>query len=209
MKPLPLKTDIYSCGPTVYGYTHIGNARAAISADFIAKQHCADGGTVRLAMNFTDIDDKIIEVANKTSKTHTEVSQFYIDAYLADMKALDVNVDFRPKVSENIPQIIDIIQTLIDKGFAKQVNGDIVFITDNYVGYGALSGWRKGVNKTGDFALWKSVKPNEPSWESPWGNGRPGWHIECSAMLKSVFGKADLHMGGSDLLFPHHENEIA
>jgi len=220
----PGKVRMYCCGPTVYNFIHVGNARPTIMFDVIRRYFEYKGYEVNFVQNFTDVDDKIIKRANEEGITSTEVAEKYIAEYFTDAKALGVRpATVHPKATENIPQIIEIVQTLIDKGYAYEVNGDVYYRTLKFEGYGKLShqpiedlqsGARIEVGDIKenplDFALWKAAKPGEPYWESPWGNGRPGWHIECSAMSNRYLGKTiDIHCGGCDLAFPHHENEIA
>lgn len=224
----PLKKDevsIYCCGVTPYNAPHIGNARPFVIWDAIRRFFKKLGYKVRYIQNFTDVDDKIINAANEKGVTWKEISEKYIDVYFKSMDALNVRrADFYPKVSETMDDIIKMIQGLIDKNFAYVLdNGDVFYSIEQNKNYGKLSdrklsemlaGARVEVDKRKhnpmDFALWKSAKPGEPYWESPWGKGRPGWHIECSAMsLKYLGEKFDFHGGGSDLIFPHHENEIA
>ena len=219
------KVRIYVCGPTVYNYFHIGNARPFVVFDTLRKYLKYRGYQVKFVQNFTDVDDKIINKAREEGITAPEVSEKYIEEYFKDAAALNVEkADVHPKVSEHIPEIIDFVQTLVDRGYAYERNGDVYFSTRKFDGYGKLSkkdidelesGARIAVNEDKDdpldFALWKARKePDEIAWESPWGMGRPGWHIECSAMAKKHLGDTiDIHAGGQDLQFPHHENEIA
>ena len=218
------KVRMYCCGPTVYNYIHVGNARPIIMFDVLRRYLEYRGYEVNFVQNFTDVDDKIIKKANEEGVTSQEIAEKYIAEYWQDVKALGVReATVHPKATENIPQIIEIIETLIEKGYAYAVDGDVYYRTMKFDGYGKLShqnleelqaGARIDVNDVKenpmDFALWKSAKPGEPAWESPWGQGRPGWHIECSAMSNRYLGKTiDIHTGGMDLAFPHHENEIA
>ncbi|MBQ6401152.1 MAG: cysteine--tRNA ligase [Firmicutes bacterium] len=219
------KVRIYVCGPTVYNYFHIGNARPFVVFDTLRKYLQYRGYDVKFVQNFTDVDDKIINKAREEGVTAPEISEKYIEEYYRDAAALNVTkADVHPKVSEHIPEIIAFVQTLIDKGYAYERNGDVYFSTRKFKGYGKLSkkdidelesGARIAINEDKDdpldFALWKARKePDEIAWESPWGMGRPGWHIECSAMAKKHLGDTiDIHAGGQDLQFPHHENEIA
>ena len=220
----PGKVRMYACGPTVYNYIHVGNARPIIMFDVLRRYLEYRGYEVTFVQNFTDVDDKIIKRANEEGITSEEVAKKYIAEYFTDAHALGVReATVHPKATENIQQIIDLITTLIDKGYAYEVNGDVYYRTLKFKDYGKLShqpiedlqsGARIDVNDIKenplDFALWKAAKPGEPFWESPWGKGRPGWHIECSAMSNRYLGKTiDIHCGGSDLAFPHHENEIA
>lgn len=215
---------IYACGPTVYNYIHIGNARPLCVFDVLRRYLEYRGNKVRFVQNFTDIDDKIIRRANEEGVTFSEISEKYIKEFQIDAKGLNVReATVHPKATENIDEIINIISTLIDKGYAYAVDGDVYFSTKKFKGYGKLShqpleeleaGARINVGEKKrepmDFALWKAAKPGEPYWESPWGQGRPGWHIECSAMIHRYLGNTiDIHCGGQDLIFPHHENEIA
>ena len=220
----PGKVRMYACGPTVYNYIHVGNARPIIMFDVLRRYLEYRGYEVTFVQNFTDVDDKIIKRANEEGISSEEVAKKYIAEYFTDAHALGVReATVHPKATENIQQIIDLITTLIDKGYAYEVNGDVYYRTLKFRDYGKLShqpiedlqsGARIDVNDIKenplDFALWKAAKPGEPFWPSPWGNGRPGWHIECSAMSNRYLGKTiDIHCGGSDLAFPHHENEIA
>lgn len=216
---------IYVCGPTVYNYFHIGNARPFVVFDTLRKYLQYRGYKVKFVQNFTDVDDKIINRAREEHLTAKEVSEKYIEEYYKDAAALNVTkADVHPKVSEHIPEIIKFVQTLIDKGYAYEVNGDVYFSTRKFKEYGKLSkqniedlesGARIAVGEIKedplDFALWKAQKEeDEIAWDCPWGKGRPGWHIECSAMSKKHLGDTiDIHAGGQDLQFPHHENEIA
>ena len=216
---------IYVCGPTVYNFFHIGNARPFVVFDTLRKYLEYRGCKVKFVQNFTDVDDKIINKAREEGVTAPEISEKYIEEYYKDAAALNVKkADVHPKVSEHIPEIIDFVSTLTDKGYAYEVDGDVYFSTRKFEGYGKLSrqniedleaGARIAVGDIKqdplDFALWKAQKaPDEIAWDSPWGKGRPGWHIECSAMSKKHLGDTiDIHAGGQDLQFPHHENEIA
>lgn len=218
------KVGIYVCGPTVYNYIHIGNARPICVFDVLRRFLKYIGYEVKFVQNFTDVDDKIIKRANEEGVQSTEISEKYIQEFLTDLKGLNaMEADISPKVTESMDIIIDLIKTLVDKGYAYQAGGDVYFRTRKFKGYGKLikqsiddlmSGARIDVNDIKedplDFALWKAAKEGEPFWESPWGKGRPGWHIECSAMSKHYIGETiDIHGGGVDLIFPHHENEIA
>ena len=223
----PLKegqVSIYVCGVTPYNHPHIGNARPFVTWDVIKRYFTHLGYKVKHIQNFTDVDDKIIRTANQEGVNWSDISTRYINSYFEVMDKLHVkHADIYPKVSQTIPEIIDMISVLIDKGYAYELNGDVYFSVEKFKGYGKLSGRkledmmagaRIEVNESKhnpmDFALWKAAKPGEPFWESPWGNGRPGWHIECSTMSLKYLGKTfDFHGGGSDLIFPHHENEIA
>ncbi|KAB3532399.1 cysteine--tRNA ligase [Alkaliphilus serpentinus] len=221
---VPGEVKMYACGPTVYNYFHIGNARTFMTFDALRRYFQYRGYKVTFVQNFTDVDDKIIAKAKKEGIPASEVSEKYIKEYFFDADSLGImRADVHPKVTENIPEIIDFIKGLVDKGFAYYANGDVYFDVERFHGYGKLSkqsiedlqsGARIEVNEQKknplDFVLWKSAKPQEPSWDSPWGLGRPGWHIECSAMVKKYLGETiDIHGGGGDLVFPHHENEIA
>ena len=222
---VPGEYKIYACGPTVYNYIHIGNARPLCVFDVLRRYLEYRGYKVTFVQNFTDIDDKIIKKANEEGTDYLTVAKKYIEEYWTDAKGMNIRpADIHPKATENIDEIIEIITTLIDKGHAYAVeNGDVYFSTKTFGGYGKLShqpledleaGARINIGELKhdpmDFALWKSAKPGEPYWESPWGQGRPGWHIECSAMNRRFLGNTiDIHCGGQDLIFPHHENEIA
>lgn len=218
------KVKIYACGPTVYNYIHIGNARPLCVFDILRRYLEYRGYEVTFVQNFTDIDDKIIRRANEEGVSYKEISEKYIEEFWTDAKGLNVReATVHPKATENIGEIINIISTLIEKGYAYEADGDVYFSPKKFSGYGKLShqpledleaGARIMVGEVKkepmDFALWKAAKPGEPYWESPWGHGRPGWHIECSAMNRRYLGKTiDIHCGGQDLIFPHHENEIA
>ncbi len=215
---------IYACGPTVYNYIHIGNARPICVFDVLRRYLEYKGNKVTYVQNFTDIDDKIINRANEEGTTFKEVSEKYIAEYKTDAHGLNVrDASVHPKATENIENIIAMVSTLIDKGFAYESGGDVYFSTLKFKEYGKLShqplddlmaGARINIGElkreSMDFALWKASKPGEPAWDSPWGKGRPGWHIECSAMSCRYLGTTiDIHCGGQDLIFPHHENEIA
>ena len=218
------KVKIYACGPTVYNFIHIGNARPLCVFDVLRRYLEYRGFDVRFVQNFTDIDDKIIRRANEEGVSYKEISEKYIEEFWTDAKGLNVReATVHPKATENIDEIINIISTLVDKGYAYEADGDVYFSPKKFKEYGKLShqpledleaGARIMVGEVKkepmDFALWKNAKPGEPYWESPWGNGRPGWHIECSAMNRRYLGTTiDIHCGGQDLIFPHHENEIA
>ena len=215
---------MYSCGPTVYDYFHIGNARPFIVFDCLRRYFEYRGYKVNFVQNFTDIDDKMINRANKEGITVKELGERFIAEYFKDAEALGIQkATVHPKATENIDSIIEIIKKLEDKGYAYAVNGNVYFSTKKFRQYGKLSGQPMDELEAGaridiseekkdvmDFALWKSQKPGEPAWESPWGMGRPGWHIECSAMVNKYLGETiDIHSGGQDLVFPHHENEVA
>ncbi|MCM3715706.1 cysteine--tRNA ligase [Alkalihalobacillus oceani] len=218
------KVKMYVCGPTVYNYIHIGNARPPIVYDMVRRYLEYRGYEVTFISNFTDVDDKIIRAAHELGEDVFAVANRFIEAYHQDTCALGVRkADLHPRVTETIPEIITFIATLIEKGYAYEAGGDVYFRTRKFDGYGKLSsqsiedlrsGARIEVDERKedplDFVLWKAAKEGEISWESPWGDGRPGWHIECSAMVKKYLGDTiDIHAGGQDLAFPHHENEIA
>ena len=218
------EVSIYVCGVTPYNHPHIGNARPFVTWDVIKRYLRKCGYSVKHVQNFTDVDDKIIRTANSEGVKWSDISTRYIDSYFEVMDKLNVQrADIYPKVSEHIPDIIAMIQTLVDKGYAYPMDGDVYFSVEKFAGYGKLSGRKLDDMQAGarvevddrkqnpmDFALWKAAKTGEPAWESPWGNGRPGWHIECSTMSLKYLGETfDFHGGGSDLIFPHHENEIA
>ncbi|OPZ92339.1 MAG: Cysteine--tRNA ligase [Firmicutes bacterium ADurb.Bin419] len=215
---------MYSCGPTVYNYFHIGNARPFIIFDTVRRYLEYRGYKVNFVQNFTDIDDKMIKRANEENITVKELADRFISEYFTDAKGLGIDkATIHPKATENIDAIIELIKKLEDNGFAYSVNGDVYFSTRKFKEYGKLShqslddleiGSRIDVDERKqdpmDFAIWKAQKPGEPAWDSPWGKGRPGWHIECSAMANKYLGETiDIHSGGQDLVFPHHENEIA
>lgn len=218
------KVKMYVCGPTVYNFIHIGNARPPIVFDTVRKYLQYRGYDVKYVSNFTDVDDKIIRVANELGEEVPVVSQRFIDAYFNDVLALGcTKADVHPRVTESMDIIIEFIKTLIEKGFAYESEGDVYYHTRKFNGYGKLSqqsiddlhaGARIEVGEKKqdplDFVLWKAAKEGEIFWDSPWGKGRPGWHIECSAMARKYLGDSiDIHAGGQDLAFPHHENEIA
>ena len=218
------KVKMYVCGPTVYNYIHLGNARPIVVFDTLARYFKYKGMEVDYVQNFTDVDDKIINKSIEEGISASEVSEKYIKCFFEDVNRLNILESVkRPKVTENMAEIIEIIQKLIDNGFAYEKDGDVYFEVKKYKDYGKLSnqkieelelGARIDVSEIKknpvDFALWKKKKDGEPFWESPWGQGRPGWHIECSAMAKKYLGNTfDIHGGGQDLVFPHHENEIA
>jgi len=221
----PGEVSIYCCGVTPYNAPHIGNARPFVTWDVIRRYFASKGLTVHYIQNFTDVDDKIIRTANSEHTTWKDVADRNIAIYFHSMDALGVRLAEKyPRVSETMADIIAMVQKLIDKGYAYALeNGDVFYSVEKFQGYGKLSGRKLSDMQAGarievderkhhpmDFALWKSAKPGEPSWDSPWGKGRPGWHIECSTMsLKYLGEKFDFHGGGSDLIFPHHENEIA
>lgn len=218
------EVKIYACGPTVYNYIHIGNARPICAFDVLRRYLKYRGYKVTYVQNFTDVDDKIIKKANEEGVTAHEISEKYIAEYKKDAHGLNVmDADIHPKVTESMDIIIDIVKVLVEKGYAYESNGDVYFRTSKFKDYGKLSkmpidelraGARVDISEHKedplDFAVWKAAKPGEPYWESPWGKGRPGWHIECSAMSRHYIGSTlDIHCGGQDLIFPHHENEIA
>ena len=215
---------MYSCGPTVYNYFHIGNARPFIIFDTLRRYLEYSGYKVYFVQNFTDIDDKMINKANEMGITVKELADCYIDEYFKDADGLGIKrATWHPRATDNIDAIIEIVKALEEKGYAYNVDGDVYFAAKKFDEYGKLShqpledlesGARIDINEAKrdpmDFALWKKQKPGEPAWESPWGMGRPGWHIECSAMANKFLAKTiDIHSGGQDLIFPHHENEIA
>lgn len=218
------KVKMYVCGPTVYNYIHIGNARPFIIFDTLRRYLEYRGYDVTYVQNFTDVDDKIIKRGHEEQISPEDVANKYIDEYFVDADGLGIKrANVHPRVTDNIQQIIDFVKELEKKGYAYEVNGDVYFDTKKFEGYGKLSkqnqddleaGSRIEVNDQKrhpmDFVLWKSKKDGEPGWESPWGEGRPGWHIECSVMSNRYLGETiDIHAGGQDLAFPHHENEIA
>lgn len=218
------KVRMYVCGPTVYNYIHVGNARVFILFDVLRRYLEYRGFEVTYVQNFTDIDDKIINKANEQNTTSDKIAEKYIAEYMTDVRGLGVReATIHPKATENVKEIIDMASALIDNGYAYASGSDVYYRTSKFEGYGKLShqpleelmaGARVDVTEVKenpmDFALWKGAKPGEPSWESPWGPGRPGWHIECSAMAHRYLGDTiDIHCGGQDLIFPHHENEIA
>lgn len=225
----PLKDNevsMYVCGPTVYNYIHIGNARPAVVFDTVRRYFEYRGYKVNYVQNFTDVDDKMIKKANSEGVSVKEIADRYIKAYLEDTSKINLKEEgmIRPKATEHIDDMIKIINSLIEKGYAYEIDGDVYFEVEKFKdGYGVLSkqniddlksGARIDVNDIKkspiDFALWKKSKENEPYWDSPWGKGRPGWHIECSAMSSKYLGNNfDIHGGGQDLIFPHHENEMA
>ncbi|AEB94320.1 cysteine--tRNA ligase [Metallosphaera cuprina] len=217
----PHSVRMYVCGPTVYDEVHIGHGRTFVSFDAISRYLRLKGFNVIRVQNITDIDDKIINKAKSVGKSWNEVSEYYTKSYLEMINLLKVKIDIHPKVSSHIKEIIDFVQGLIDRGHAYVANGSVYFDVDTYPKYGELSNIRKEEWDQGeeivkekknpyDFALWKAYKPGEPFWDSPWGKGRPGWHIECSTMSTRYLGtKIDIHGGGIDLVFPHHENERA
>lgn len=220
----PNKVRMYVCGPTVYADAHLGHAMSALVFDIVRRYLEYRDYEVRYVMNFTDVDDKIINKANDMGVDPHELAQKYIDSYKRNLEGLNIKpATVHPRATEDMPQIIEMIQALIDKDAAYEVNGDVYYSVESDDDYGKLSGRSLETMNAGsriqvderkdhpmDFALWKSAKPGEPAWESPWGMGRPGWHIECSAMNMTHLGEQiDIHGGGNDLIFPHHENEIA
>jgi cysteinyl-tRNA synthetase len=220
----PGEVKMYSCGPTVYNYFHIGNARPFIIFDILRRYFEYRGNKVTFVQNFTDVDDKIIKRAKEEHITEREVADKFIYEYFKDAEALNIRkATYHPRVTEHIPEIIDIIKRLEANGLIYMLDGDVYYDTAKFEKYGRLgkqnledleAGSRvelaEGKRSISDFVLWKKQKPGEPTWESPWGMGRPGWHIECSAMSMKYLGETiDIHSGGLDLIFPHHENEIA
>ena len=220
----PVNVNMYVCGPTVYNYFHIGNGRTFIVFDTIRRYMEYRGYEVNFVQNFTDIDDKMIKRANEEGTTVKELGDRYIDEYYKDADNLKLKrATCNPRATEHMDDIIEFVKELVDKGLAYAVDGDVYFSTKEFKDYGKLSGQNIEDLQSGarisvderkkdpmDFALWKSQKPGEPAWESPWGMGRPGWHIECSCMAHNLLGDTiDIHAGGADLVFPHHENEIA
>ena len=220
----PGKVKIYACGPTVYNFIHIGNARPICVFDTLRRYFEYRGYEVTFVQNFTDIDDKLIKRANEEGTTVPEIAATYIKEYMTDAEGLGVRpATVHPKATETIDTILEVISTLVEKGYAYPSEGSVYFRSRHFKEYGKLShmpiedleaGSRVDVSEHKedplDFALWKAAKPGEPFWPSPWGNGRPGWHIECTAMIRKHLGETiDIHCGGSDLIFPHHENEIA
>ncbi|MFF2290156.1 cysteine--tRNA ligase [Peribacillus butanolivorans] len=218
------KVKMYVCGPTVYNYIHIGNARPAIVFDTVRRYLDYRGYEVQFVSNFTDVDDKLIRAAKELGEDVPTISERFIKAYFEDVSALGCKkADAHPTVMENMDTIIEFISALIEKGFAYESEGDVYYRTRKFEGYGKLSHQSIDELRVGarieigekkqdalDFSLWKAAKEGEISWESPWGKGRPGWHIECSAMVRKYLGDTiDIHAGGQDLAFPHHENEIA
>lgn len=220
----PGKVRMYVCGPTVYDSCHIGHARSVVIFDVIYRYLVSQGYEVTYIRNFTDVDDKIIQRANKLGISTTALAEKYINEFHTDMDALNnIRPSIEPKATDHIRQIVGFIEMLFQKGFAYAVDGDVYFPVESFKEYGRLSGRKLDDMEAGarvevdprkrnpfDFVLWKASKPDEPSWGSPWGKGRPGWHIECSAMSANYLGESfDIHGGGKDLIFPHHENEIA
>lgn len=220
----PGVVTMYVCGPTVYDFFHIGNARSFVMADIIRRYLEYIGYNVRYAMNLTDIDDKIINKANEEKIDSNEVAKKFTQAFYEDIKKLGIReANIHPKATEHMDEIVGLIDSLVQKGNAYNINGNVFYRVESFAGYGKLSGKKIDELESGsrvevntekenpfDFSLWKKAKENEPSWDSPWGKGRPGWHTECSAMSMKHFGETiDIHAGGNDLIFPHHENEIA
>lgn len=218
------RVKMYACGPTVYNFFHVGNARCFVVFDMLRRYLEYRGYDVTFVQNFTDIDDKVIRRANEEGVGYSDIAHRYIDEYFTDAKGLGVRpATIHPLATDNIDMILEIVGKLVDDGHAYPVNGDVYFRTRSFKDYGKLSGMLIEDLESGaridvseqkedplDFALWKAAKPGEPAWDSPWGKGRPGWHIECSAMVRRYLGTSiDIHCGGQDLIFPHHENEIA
>jgi cysteinyl-tRNA synthetase len=219
----PGRVRLYVCGPTVYDMSHIGHARAYVAFDIVARYLRLDH-EVLYVRNYTDVDDKIIKRAQELSEPPSSVSERFIREFQTDMVALRVkSADIEPKVTEHVGDIVDLIDILVSRGFAYMAGGDVYYAVEKFTRYGQLSRRNLDDMEAGariepsehkrnplDFALWKAAKPGEPAWDSPWGKGRPGWHIECSAMSRKYLGDTfDIHGGGKDLIFPHHENEIA
>ena len=220
----PGRVGIYTCGPTVYNFFHIGNARVFVLFDVVRRYLQYRGYTVKYVQNLTDVDDKIIKQAKEEGIPASEVAEKYVRYYFEDADALGIRrADYHPRATDHIPEMVSLIERLLEKGFAYEVEGDVFFDISRFKGYGQLSHQNVDQLMEGvrievdtrlrhplDFALWKSAKPGEPCWDSPWGKGRPGWHIECSVMSSKYLGDDfDIHCGGHDLIFPHHENEIA
>ena len=220
----PGKVAMYACGPTVYNYIHIGNARTFLTFDVVRRYLAYRGYDVTFVQNVTDVDDKIINRANEEGRSAAEVAADYTEKFIADMHRFGIeDPDVRPKATEEIPTMVKLVERLVERGHAYEVEGDVYFSVRSFNHYGQLSGRNIDDLQAGarvdvderkqdplDFALWKAAKPGEPSWDSPWGKGRPGWHLECSAMSEKYLGlPIDIHGGGSDLCFPHHENEKA
>ncbi|MBC2582528.1 cysteine--tRNA ligase [Clostridium sp. DJ247] len=218
------EVKMYVCGPTVYNFFHIGNARTFVVFDTVRRYFEYRGYTVKFVQNFTDIDDKMIKKASEENITVKELGDRFINEYYKDADALNIErATVNPRATEYIGEIVEFVKDLIDKGYAYEINGDVYFNTKKFIEYGKLSGQNIEDLQAGarididerkkdpmDFAVWKSQKQGEPAWKSPWGMGRPGWHIECSCMAHKLLGETiDIHAGGSDLTFPHHENEIA
>ncbi|MFN3874169.1 MAG: cysteine--tRNA ligase, partial [Ignavibacterium sp.] len=220
----PPLVKMYMCGPTVYDYFHIGNARSFIMSDIVRRYLEYKGYAVTFVMNLTDVDDKIIKKANEEGKSAKDVAEFYIKEFFTDIEKLRIKpATYYPRATEFMNDMIEMIKRLEQKGIAYNVDGNVFYDVSKFAGYGKLSGKNTDELESGarvevneqkkhplDFALWKKAKEGEPYWESPWGKGRPGWHIECSAMSCKLLGESfDIHAGGHDLIFPHHENEIA
>lgn len=218
------KVKMYVCGPTTYNYIHLGNARPLVAFDVVRRYFAYRGYDVTYVQNFTDVDDKIINRAKEEKLDPKDLAEKYIKAYFEDAERLGIQrADAHPRVTEHMDDIIEMVREIIKNGLAYEVNGDVYFEVRKFSGYGKLSGRSLDELQSGariavgeqkrdplNFALWKAAKQGEPSWDSPWGKGRPGWHIECSAMSTKYLGKTfDIHGGGADLIFPHHENEIA
>ena len=220
----PPNVTMYVCGPTIYDYFHIGNARSFVMSDIVRRYLEYKGYKVTFAMNITDVDDKLIKKANEENVKVEEVANKYADAFFEDIENLGIKkANIYPKATEHMDEIINLIKSLVEKGIAYNVDGNVFYSVKDFKDYGKLSGKNIDDLVSGarieindekknplDFSLWKKVKPDEPYWDSPWGKGRPGWHVECSAMSMKHLGKTiDIHAGGTDLVFPHHENEIA
>ena len=220
----PPNVTMYVCGPTIYDYFHIGNARSFVMSDIVRRYLEYKGYKVTFAMNITDVDDKLIKKANEENVKVEEVANKYADAFFEDIENLGIKkANIYPKATEHMDEIINLINSLVEKGIAYNVDGNVFYSVKDFKDYGKLSGKNIDDLVSGarieindekknplDFSLWKKVKPDEPYWDSPWGKGRPGWHVECSAMSMKHLGKTiDIHAGGTDLVFPHHENEIA
>lgn len=220
----PPKVTMYVCGPTIYDYFHIGNARSFVMSDILRRYLEYKKYDVTFAMNLTDVDDKLIKKANEENVSVEKVAEKYADAFFEDITKLGIKkADIYPKATEHMTEIVDLIKNLVDKDYAYNIDGNVFYDIHKFKEYGKLSGKNIEDLESGarieindekknplDFSLWKKAKPNEPYWESPWGNGRPGWHVECSAMSMKHLGQTiDIHAGGNDLVFPHHENEIA
>lgn len=215
---------MYVCGPTIYDYFHIGNARSFVMSDIVRRYLEYKNFDVKFVMNLTDVDDKLIKKANEENVPVEQVAEKYADAFFEDIEKLGIKkATVYPKATEHMQDIVDLIKNLVDTDYAYNVDGNVFYNVNKFKGYGKLSGKNIDDLESGarieineekknplDFSLWKKAKPNEPAWESPWGKGRPGWHIECSAMSMKHLGETiDIHAGGNDLIFPHHENEIA
>ena len=218
------KVRMYVCGPTVYDYLHIGNFRGAIFFNLVRNWLEKTGNEVTYVYNYTDVDDKIIKRANAEGVDSSQISETYILAFEEDYNRLKLRPHSKnPRVTEHMDDIIKLVEGIIENDKAYVIDGEVFYSIDNFETYGKLSGKKLDELEVGqrvevdqrkknpmDFVLWKPAKPNEPSWDSPWGKGRPGWHIECSAMIRAILGESiDIHGGGIDLIFPHHENEIA